>query len=229
MRFHKKFTRTVGGGGTALGSDSPPTGRPKKKTDNQMQSSFVIVHEWPVHRIAVGYVGPGGAPNLPARLYLYDELSQNWFLVSADVTLVAGRLTYFDVLAVQPPPVRSDSSAGNSGSLEVALVVDSVGGEPSGDYVFSMAPDLTAVATSEAASLGTVDQGAAGTDPWLVRDMNKLVPLVYDYIALTYVAPGDDRISTVVFRTGGAAGTIVATLTLTYVGSTDQIATVTRT
>lgn len=51
-----------------------------------------------------------------------------------------------------------------------------------------------------------------------------LVPKVYDYISLTYT--GSD-LTTAVYKTGGAAGTTVATLTMTY--STGILQTVTRT
>jgi hypothetical protein len=52
----------------------------------------------------------------------------------------------------------------------------------------------------------------------------------YDYILLTYVAAGNGagEIETAVFRTGGAAGTIIATLTIVYDAS-NRISTVTKT
>lgn len=51
-----------------------------------------------------------------------------------------------------------------------------------------------------------------------VTPLNSLVRVAYDYIALTYVASGDGvgEIETVTYKSGGAAGTIVATLTLAY-------------
>lgn len=54
---------------------------------------------------------------------------------------------------------------------------------------------------------------------------NALIPSAYDYIALSYT--GSD-ITGVVYKTGGAAGTTVATLTITYDGS-GNVLTVTRT
>lgn len=56
-----------------------------------------------------------------------------------------------------------------------------------------------------------------------------LVPEAYDHISLTYVAAGNGagEIETVVYRTGGGAGTIVATLTLAYDGS-NRLLSVTR-
>jgi len=65
---------------------------------------------------------------------------------------------------------------------------------------------------------------AVDTNSWPVRDLNKLVPKEYDYISLSYTG---DNLTTVVYRQGGSAGTLVATLELTYTGS--HLDTVTRT
>lgn len=54
------------------------------------------------------------------------------------------------------------------------------------------------------------------------------VPRPHDHRAFTYVAAGaanDDNIATIVFRIGGVDGTVVATYTLTYVGATNNVAT----
>jgi len=45
---------------------------------------------------------------------------------------------------------------------------------------------------------------------------NSLVPSTYDYIELSYT--GSD-LTGVVFKKGGASGTVVSTLTLAYTGS----------
>ena len=70
-------------------------------------------------------------------------------------------------------------------------------------------------------------KGSAGVT---VSDVNPLptasglgVP-VHDYIANTYTG---DNLTEVVFKAGGASGTVVATLTLTYDGS-GNLLTVTR-
>jgi hypothetical protein len=44
----------------------------------------------------------------------------------------------------------------------------------------------------------------------------QLVPEQYDHIALNYTG---DNLTSVIYRTGGESGTIVATLTLSYSGS----------
>jgi len=57
-----------------------------------------------------------------------------------------------------------------------------------------------------------------------VRLTDGLLPYIYDYIALTYTG---DNLTGVVFKTGGAGGATVATLTLAYTGAV--LDTVTRT
>ena len=74
----------------------------------------------------------------------------------------------------------------------------------------------------------TATQGPAGAAPWLTSEQNQLVPFKYDFLDLTYDVVKPDLITVVVYKTGGAGGTTVATLTLTY-DSGDHIKTVTRT
>lgn len=55
---------------------------------------------------------------------------------------------------------------------------------------------------------------------------SSIVPFEYDYISLS---PATASPTTIVYKTGGSGGTIVATLTITYGTSGADIATVTRT
>ena len=59
--------------------------------------------------------------------------------------------------------------------------------------------------------------------------LGSLVPEAYDYLELTYVASGNGagEVETVTYKKGGAGGTVVATLTLTYDAS-NRVATITR-
>ena len=63
------------------------------------------------------------------------------------------------------------------------------------------------------------------------RNLNiaSLVPEAYDFIALTYVTSGNGigEVETVTYKAGGASGTTVAVLTLTY-DSSDNLETITR-
>ena len=69
----------------------------------------------------------------------------------------------------------------------------------------------------------TVVQG--GTIPWPVQEAAGLVPEAYDYILLAY---NDGNVTSVAYKIGGAGGTTVATLTLTYTSNGD-VESVTRT
>lgn len=60
----------------------------------------------------------------------------------------------------------------------------------------------------------TVEQGAL-TPPWSVQQVAQLVPMEYDDLSLNYSGPD---LTSVVYRTGGPAGVVVATLTLTWLG-----------
>lgn len=60
--------------------------------------------------------------------------------------------------------------------------------------------------------------------PVQTLESSGLVPKVYDYISLSYT--GSD-LTGVVYKTGGAAGTTVATLTLTY--NSSILSSITRT
>lgn len=64
----------------------------------------------------------------------------------------------------------------------------------------------------------TVDQGAAGSQAWLVKNVAQFIPFQYDYISMTYVSASED-IDTVTYRVGGPSGVIVAVVTLVYDGS----------
>lgn len=55
---------------------------------------------------------------------------------------------------------------------------------------------------------------------------SSLIPKVYDFISFS---PATNSPTTIVFKTGGSGGSIVATLTITYGTSGIDIATVTRT
>jgi len=62
-----------------------------------------------------------------------------------------------------------------------------------------------------------------------IINLSSLIPNSYDYIALTYVASGNGagEIETATYKQGGASGTAIATLTLSYDAS-NRLASVTR-
>lgn len=80
----------------------------------------------------------------------------------------------------------------------------------------------------------TLNTGSLATEATLSAINSKLaaslVPTAFDYIALTYVPSGNGvgEIQTATYKTGGAAGATVATLTLAYDGS-NKLSSVTKT
>lgn len=61
-------------------------------------------------------------------------------------------------------------------------------------------------------------RGYNESNPVYTAPVTGLVPDVYDTVQITSYTANNDP-ATVVYRTGGSAGTIVATLTITYDGS----------
>ena len=78
----------------------------------------------------------------------------------------------------------------------------------------------TAAASGGATEL-TLDAVLTQLEDLNARVAGSLVPETFDYLAITYVASGNGvgEIETVVYKTGGAGGATVATLTLAYDGS----------
>lgn len=66
-----------------------------------------------------------------------------------------------------------------------------------------------------------------GTSPWVAKEATGMVPEIYDFVDLGY--DGLNRLTSAVFKAGGGGGVLVATLAITYVGSSQRIDTVTRT
>lgn len=76
---------------------------------------------------------------------------------------------------------------------------------------------------------GTATRTSDGQLAQKTVNVAALISEPYDHIDLTYVTAGNGigEIETVVYRQGGAAGTIVATLTLGY-NPSNQLVSVTR-
>ena len=76
------------------------------------------------------------------------------------------------------------------------------------------------------ASLANVE---SDIDELNARSAGALIPTFFDYVALSYVAAGNGtgEIETAIYKSGGAGGSTVGTLTLAYDGS-DRLSTVTK-
>jgi len=149
MRMHRQFVRTIGGSGIVLGSegaiDAPPTGAPSQSQDNVLFASHISNAGNPVKRVAVSYRGPALAPNLDAQLWLWDDVTEAWYALTGAVSMAANRIALFDVVALSDPFQGGGEVKSTAGSLAAILIVQTTGGAPAGEYVFSMGPDLAGV------------------------------------------------------------------------------------
>ena len=68
--------------------------------------------------------------------------------------------------------------------------------------------------TTGALTIGKVDQGTGGVSAWLTKAGFAIAG--YDYVSLGYTG---SNLTTVVFKSGGAGGTTINTLTLAYTGA----------
>jgi len=89
--------------------------------------------------------------------------------------------------------------------------------------------ELTTLNGVDFATEGTLGSVAAATANMAQKLAASLVPEPFDYQSISYVLAGNGagEISTVVYKIGGAGGTTVATVTLTY-DANNRVSTVTR-
>lgn len=134
--------------------------------------------------------------------------------IAGDTTSIDGKITACNTGAVV---ISSALPAGSNNIGDVDVASSAL---PSG-------ASTSALQTTGNSSLSNIESD--------INDLNarlagNLVPETFDYLALTYVAAGNGtgEIETVVYKTGGAGGSTVATLTLAYDGS-DRLNAVTRT
>jgi hypothetical protein len=152
MKFTSSFTRYVGtapAGGKALGGDgSLPSSRATANEDNVLFSKFSNINGWPVQRIAVTYAGPALAPSVTARMWFYEDTTQQWYKIGADVVMAPSTVSFFDVIAImEMANTAANLQNAMPGSVAQFLQVDLPSGSPAaGAYVFALAPDLTAQA-----------------------------------------------------------------------------------
>jgi len=89
------------------------------------------------------------------------------------------------------------------------------------------------ISGSVTATVDISDLATADKQDDIITAVDKLIGFeipAYDYLAISYVATGNGagEIETVVYKTGGSGGTIVATLTLSY-NSDNELSGVTKT
>lgn len=110
------------------------------------------------------------------------------------VRIVLGDDSALDWLRMFPAPIFSSGGGSSGGLTDEELRASPVPVEVSG-------------ISTEAKQDNIISE---------LETLNSLIPSAYDYIDLSYTG---DNLTTVVFKTGGASGTTVSTLTLAYSGS----------
>jgi hypothetical protein len=166
MRFQRTFSRIVAaGGGTTLGTDAVPTGKPSDALhDNQCSAQFNNVNGFPIQRVVVTYMAALGqfvAQPLPAKLYIYDDETDAWYQCGDEQMLVPGAVAWFDqptlgqMGAMHGMPAGQSYQPGNAavvaqsynpGCINVCLVVEkpsTTTADPDGVYTFAMGFDIS--------------------------------------------------------------------------------------
>lgn len=144
MRFWTVFSRWVGPGGPALGSDSIPALAPDPLWDNLLVGDRSLTYRdtGQTHRIAVAYAGP---VQISADLCLYEEATEKWYRVSSSpVLLPPNAITFFDIVV---PLTSAERLQGNNlrpgGEFQCVLIPYNPGGLPLGELKFAMSPNLS--------------------------------------------------------------------------------------
>jgi hypothetical protein len=154
MRFQEQFSRVVAATGTTtLGTDAVPTSRADTMTECYFSSQIKNIDGFPVQRFCVAYKGPTAATDLPAQLYVWDDLTGAWYASGASQALHPGTITWFD----QPSLGRVGPADQTPGSLDLYLHVAASGGtDPDGTYTFALGADLSNNGAAEVTvSVGT--------------------------------------------------------------------------
>jgi hypothetical protein len=98
-----------------------------------------------VKRIAVAQCGPSAAASSTANLYVWDGLTQHWYLVNATpVTLPNNQVVWFDAVSLCEGNPGNKGAATNAslGGADYMLVVIPNVSPTSGSYSFAMSAQL---------------------------------------------------------------------------------------
>lgn len=154
MRFPFHFTRVkpAATGKVTLGSETtPPTTPPLSSMDNLFAGKFTSPSGFPVQRLAIGYkyTGAGPAIDLPVQVWIWDDSTTAWYLLSSGTLThpsASGQGTVTKVASLagsdMPAVGAGLGSAQGVGSLTVFVFVSDPGAAPNGTYDFVVAPDL---------------------------------------------------------------------------------------
>lgn len=148
MVFHQVFTRYIGTtppGGKTMGSDVLPTGAPNQSVnDNCIYCAYKDLNGWPVHRVAVAYIGPVGATAVNGTMYFWENQLQAWIQIGAAQAITPGQVTFFDCVALLDTLQTNkglDQGSPLRGSLAQLLIVPA--GTGNGAHQFAIGADLS--------------------------------------------------------------------------------------
>jgi hypothetical protein len=153
MYFPTKFTRTVAAN-AFWAQDTLPAGMLPAGQDNSISIRVRDIIGRPVHRLALGYAGPAGAPYLPADVYAWESNSQAWYKTHDAVKMLRpGRLNYYDMSGVAEPPAKASNldqaAVGGTDLVLIIKVPPNTIVPANGTYTFSIGADLTTLGTEE--------------------------------------------------------------------------------
>jgi hypothetical protein len=76
-------------------------------------------------------------------MYFYEDQTQAWYQIGAQVTMQLNSVSFFDVIALlEMPNTEANLENATPGSISQVLIVDAVG-STAGEYSFAIGPDLT--------------------------------------------------------------------------------------
>lgn len=128
MKLEYQFTRDE----ASFGTDAVPTNSAYLANDNVFHAPMYGALK-PLRSVAVAYQGPAGAVDALAELYLYDQVSDAWYLFASD-TIASGSIHYVPL----PNIVDRQDSRGRR-FIDVAVVLRPNGVAVAGTYTFSLA------------------------------------------------------------------------------------------
>jgi hypothetical protein len=163
MKFPCSFSRFVGGGGKALGSDALPVdaasnpAKAQANSDILLSSRVISINGWPLQRIAfVGrYIGAGAPVAGSVQVYTFEDNLGLWIPLACsagasptytcgnNVANQAGPIFFDAMTLIDFPHVSSDLGAVNPGTAQFIVIVGAGTSPPNGQYIFAMGPELT--------------------------------------------------------------------------------------
>ncbi len=170
---------------------------------------------WAPGAANTGYVVIQGTQTTAGTYGVNDKIS-NLKIINGKTSLVTSTLWVNRTLNTFLPSVTfSDLAIVNlaTEALQISQSTTLTNIKSDTASILSSTASIDTKTSSVVTSVASIDSKL--TAPLQVRTINSLIPVVYDYFSINSKnAAGDPLV--IVYKTGGSAGTTVATLTLTY-------------